>query len=1199
MFHFVCTMEDKSKMTELDVKQFDDELRRTYDERGLRILKERYARKGETPAGAMWRVCKCVAGDGNEEMAKTYMEHLLVPNRFLPNTPTWTGAGVGKGQLAACFVLPIEDTMESIFGTLRDAALIQSTGGGTGFNFGHLRPKGSVVNSSQGSSSGPVSFIGAYDAVFATVQQGGCLTPDALVHTSRGTLTLGELVDPDLPGWHPHELSVQTELGERPSKLGFNNGKSEVMRLLTDDGISIVGTPEHKFRICREDGKTMGEWVEMRNVKHGDRLVVMCGQHRGETQQMLAPYTDEDIKFPEFMDDRLAYLCGFMSGQSQFSAPMDTDHPTILRDMARSLFPGCVVETTVDDRSRRCRIFVVNDCVRRFFHANGITPPDVSVPRVVRQSPASVVEAYLRGMFVSASNGPMTTEYSTTSEALAKQVAVLLIGTGWTAKIVDGSQMHKRVICGARSSSVITYSVVKSIARLPHTCLTLDLEVEGCHSYVANGLVTHNTRRGANMAILPVSHPDVLEFIECKSREGDISHFNLSVSATDAFMRAVKSDGTWDLVDPGSHKVVSTVSARELFSKIVDAGTKNGEPGIVFIDAINRDNPMPGMFHIEATNPCVTADCIINTWHGPRTVSELVGIGFITPSGVLVPGGFFRTKSTTELVRVTTRMGYDILCTPEHRLMLSDGTWKPACTLVANSDYLKLCSSCFRVGGKGTPLRIVDTFAETIKTIRNVWEMSGRPHEGMVFAKSSMPPEEIRRIHMSLLWMGIPCAKIDVGGEDEILLKPEGHRANARFGILMRAMTDVSAAMLLWEKMDMETDSLCDPVMSVSIEDVAGGPVDVYDAHCEGGEPVLWTDAFLSHNCSEVPLSANESCCLGSINLKSHIRVDTQNGPRIDWTLLENTIHTSVRFLDDVITANKFVPAVSQLAEAAKSTRRIGLGFMGLADIFFILGIRYGSPESLSLASQIAEFLRYHSMLASARLAAERGSFPHFRSSKYYTGTWRVPVSRCTCPKFDVGRPENLNWEWLRDTISRVGMRNITTTAIAPTGTLSLVAGVSGFGCEPVFALAHQRRILDRQGVPHSETMIVPELMYALCTHPELSSDPARFDRAAMHVKKTGGRRGSNDVPPEVSRVFVSASDVSVDEHVAMQSVLQAYVDGAISKTINLPPGSTRSDVERALMLAWESGCKGICVYVAGSRECEVLTSGSSNNNNK
>lgn len=158
---------------------FDAQVEKHYTEKGLNIMKGRYTKMGESPAQAMWRICKCVASGDEEfteqkrDLALQFLTKLLIQNRFLPNTPTWTGAARGKGQLAACFVLPVEDTMESIFGTLKDAALVQATGGGTGFNFGHLRPSGSIVNSSQGVSSGPISFISAYDAVFKVVQQGG------------------------------------------------------------------------------------------------------------------------------------------------------------------------------------------------------------------------------------------------------------------------------------------------------------------------------------------------------------------------------------------------------------------------------------------------------------------------------------------------------------------------------------------------------------------------------------------------------------------------------------------------------------------------------------------------------------------------------------------------------------------------------------------------------------------------------------------------------------------------------------------------------------------------------------------------------------------------------------------------------------------------------------------------------------------
>ena len=145
-----------------------------YSERAMDIFRERYCLKGELISEAMWRVALTV-GKQDCHKASEYFNMLLLPNKFIPNTPTWTGAGTRLNQLAACFVLPIDDDMESIFNTLRDAALIQRSGGGVGFNFGHLRPANALVKSSGGKSSGPISFLTAYDAVFQTIAQGYAL----------------------------------------------------------------------------------------------------------------------------------------------------------------------------------------------------------------------------------------------------------------------------------------------------------------------------------------------------------------------------------------------------------------------------------------------------------------------------------------------------------------------------------------------------------------------------------------------------------------------------------------------------------------------------------------------------------------------------------------------------------------------------------------------------------------------------------------------------------------------------------------------------------------------------------------------------------------------------------------------------------------------------------------------------------------
>ncbi|MBM3125451.1 MAG: adenosylcobalamin-dependent ribonucleoside-diphosphate reductase, partial [Chloroflexi bacterium] len=493
------------------------------------VLVKRYVRRGsdgkpaETAEEMFWRVAYHVAkveqvwgADVNQRTVEYY--HLLSSKKFFPNSPTFTGAGTPLGQLAACFVLPITDDMgrdsAGIFQTLRDAALIQQTGGGNGFSFSRLRPKGSFVKTSSGQATGPVGFLRVYDNAFGEIAQGG-------------------------------------------------------------------------------------------------------------------------------------------------------------------------------------------------------------------------------------------------------------------------------------------------------------------------------TRRGANMGVLRVDHPDVEEFIECKTNENHITNFNISVGITDAFMQAVRDDKEWelrfpDVQDMKTHGFRGTleqaeqtgikvaihkkVHARELFNKIVRQAHHNGEPGVLFLDAANRDNPVPHLYPLEATNPCG------EQWLGPY-----------------------------------------------------------------------------------------------------------------------------------------------------------------------------------------------------------------------------------------------ENCCLGSINLNEHC------GSRhtVDWESLRQSVITSTRFLDDVVEANAYVPAVPQLFEAAHRARRIGLGVMGLADMMYHIGVRYGSKEGQEFGAQVMEFVRYHAMLASIDLAQQRGPFPAIEGSIYDMDDmrWTPPKPQAKYRK-DWGRPE-VRWETVVDGIKKHGIRNAAQTTVAPTGTIATVAGCEGYGCEPVFALAYIRHVND------------------------------------------------------------------------------------------------------------------------------------------
>lgn len=465
------------------------------------------------------------------------------------------------------------------------------------------------------------------------------------------------------------------------------------------------------------------------------------------------------------------------------------------------------------------------------------------------------------------------------------------------------------------------------------------------------------TRRGANMAVLRVDHPDVEDFITCKINENHITNFNISVGITDAFMQAVKEDKEWELRFPDLVEMkkkgfsgtleqaeaegitihtYKKVNARDLFNKIVRQAHHNGEPGVLFLDAANRSNPVPHLYPLEATNPCG------EQWLGPY-----------------------------------------------------------------------------------------------------------------------------------------------------------------------------------------------------------------------------------------------ENCCLGSVNLNEHCGPDGT----VDWETLRQSVVTATRFLDDVVEANAYVPAVPQLKEAAHKARRIGLGIMGLADLMYHVGVRYGSKEGQEFGAQVMEFVRYHAMLTSVELAQERGPFPAIQNSIYDMDNmqWKAPTALLKYQNH-WGRPE-VKWDAVVSGIKEHGIRNAAQTTVAPTGTIATVAGCEGYGCEPVFALAYIRHVNDN-GKDLKLTYASPRFDEAL---KKLGLGEEKREEIVEQVMNEGTCQHILEIPQAVRDTFVVSGDITAEEHVRMQGALQAFVDNSLSKTVNFSAGATEADVATAYMLAWELGCKGITVYVTGSRDKVVL----------
>ena len=1065
------------------------------------VLMKRYVRRGddgkpvETVEEMFWRVAYHVAKveeqwDADVQKLTVEYYHLLSGKKFFPNSPTFTGAGTPLGQLAACFVLKITDDMgrdsAGIFQTLRDAALIQQTGGGNGFSFSRLRPAGALVKSSAGQATGPVGFLRVYDHAFGEIAQGGCLLPETLVFTNKGLLRLDEIVNSENPGWQEHQLSVPTDEGMKDSPRGFNNGLANVLRVHTREGLSITGTPNHKVKVMTDDGP---QWKEIQDLAKGDWILVRLGEQAGKLQILKKPIRQHGnqvmSELPSVLDEEFAFFLGYLAGDG-FVAQGENDrrvgvsvtHSSYLMEempaLLKRLF-NVSVHRMQKPNDRSATFVMDNRAVKEFLLLNGLgkqTSRNVSIPRLIRQSPPSVVGAYLRGLFEA--DGTLTHGYPTlmtTSVRLALEVSTLLIGLGcpvgirtvsagldrwgdsetYQVKITStiGLQIWREKIgCDQRSRFVVAYAwesdqrressyvlpnprywlqpVLDAITleqidkhgrgrninfraieprlrrqilrymrddrnltrsgydllRVAHPdafentpsvdgfwfvevagveaasqSLTLDLEVADNHTYLAYGMVTHNTRRGANMAVLRVDHPDVEDFITSKTNENHITNFNISVGITDAFMKAVKEDKEWELRFPDisemkyrkfsgtleqaekegvSIRSYRRVKARGLFNKIIKQAHHNGEPGVLFLDAANRGNPVPHLYPLEATNPCG------EQWLGPY-----------------------------------------------------------------------------------------------------------------------------------------------------------------------------------------------------------------------------------------------ENCCLGSVNLNEHCGPDGT----VDWELLRQSVVLSTRFLDDVVEANAYVPAVPQLKEAAHRARRIGLGIMGLADLMYHVGVRYGSQEGQEFGAQVMEFVRYHAMKTSIELAEERGPFPAIEGSIYDRDnmTWTPPQSLIPF-EHDWSRPE-VQWEALVEGIHEHGIRNAAQTTVAPTGTIATVAGCEGYGCEPVFALAYIRHVNDN-GKDLKLTYASPRFDEAL---KKLGLGEEKWQEIVEQVMRAGTCQHIKEIPQAVRDTFVVSSDITAEEHVRMQAALQAYVDNSLSKTVNFPETATEEDVAQAYMLAWELGCKGITVYVTGSREKVVL----------
>jgi len=911
-------------------------------------------------------------------------------------------------------------------------------------------------------------------------------------------------------------------------------------------------------------------------------------------------------------------------------------------------------------------------------------------------------------------------------------------------------------------------------------------------------------RRGASMGILRIDHPDILEFITCKQDDKAITNFNISVTVTEDFMQKVKAGADYDLIDPHNAKVVKRLNARKVFDLIVKQAHKNGEPGIIFIDEMNKFNPTPKIGEYESTNPCVVGDTLISTENGLVKIEDLVK-GFscgkksrIYTDNRTIPGDAddrgesniaVMTKPATGVTlrditnvwdvgerpvfKLITANGFELIATSDHKIMTTKGwvelkdlnkadkvlvcpkgqagidrvlsveyagrqnvydlTEPVTHSMIANGLVVHQCGeqillphescmakdtrivtdkgleriddlykrqergdevfiatqgeseTCFRpamiiyTGRKkvyrvtlsnGQSIRLTEdhrvktengfkevkdlqidedrivvqkrmagetkfddrmrcedmyrmfgwmtgdgwltkekTFGLTFgpkdkdafRTLSPVWnnftctDNKVQVQKNFVRCISSQKtaikqkfldfgfkeakgpqkrvpdavmtaPKELQIYYLQGLFSAdgsaypkkpqlyLSSASLDLLRDVQLLLLNLGIYGNIKFypvrergryqgalrlfgmnsvrfleliGTPLTAYKEKRLRKRIENAKSLHKAKEALPVVSIK----ADGVDDVYDVF-EPATHTLIAEGMVVHNCN-----------LGSINL-SRMLVEKEGKVEIDWDKLREATNTAVHFLDNVIDMNKY--PLEKIEQMTKTNRKIGMGVMGWADMLVQLGIPYNSDEAVALAQEVMGFVHGEAAKKTVELGKDKGEFPSFKDSVYADGEKR---------------------------------RNATLTTIAPTGTLSIIAGCSS-GIEPLFAICFYRKVMDDDKLievnPHFERIAKERGFYS--------------EELMQKISQSSSIKDMEEIPEDVRNVFVTSHDITPIWHIKMQAAFQRkYTDNAVSKTVNFPNEASPEDVEEVYMLAHELGCKGVTIYRDGSRSEQVL----------
>lgn len=1173
-------------------------------ENSLEVMKKRHLLKDEkgepieTPAQMFWRVASSMASEDAkyvkgaearkervvERTSKEFYE-LMAENRFLPGSRVLYEAGNkqdGTSQLSSCFVLPIEDSLEGVFETMKEAAIVQKNNGGTGFNFSHLRPKGDTVGGTPNVAAGPVHFIKTFSQAFDQVLQGK--------KRGGGNMAILNINHPDI-------IEFINLKGQDDSIRNFNISVG-----ITDDFMEAV----------REDGEY--ELINPRNSEVVNKLRarevfdLICekawqcadpGLFFLDTTQRLNPTKPLGVI-------EATNPCGEEPLRSYESCNLGS---IVLPSHLIMGKHGYEIDWSLLERSVSSAVHFLDNMIDLSKFPLQKIADQVHLTRKLGLGVVGLGSMFYKMQIGYNSNEAVKLtekiiefiqEYSTReSERLATERGVFpgFEGSKWDEmnRKVRNATMTSVAPTGTLSLVANTSSGIEPIFSLVYERKSFyqdeGQEVKKSLLYVNDEFEEYAKKEGFYSE----------ELMKKISDNGGTLHNidEVPAEAKRIFVTTHDISSEWHVkmqasaqknIDAAVSKTINlpkSASVDEIRKAYIDAW-KNGCKGIT----IYRD----GSKQFQVLDNVKTEDKVVQSEQVP-----VLQTGFLTDNALQVLekralmkdsegkvvetaeelweriSKFVASAEKPNKKREVTKSFFEVM--NEGKFLcggallwagMGPETIMSKCLVLPIDDSidsifhtLNMNVQCLR-RGVGTGFNF-SKIRSTYSKVKTTGENAAGPVEYLKMfnrAQDTIRGRGGRGLgSMAILNVSHPDIEEFISCKDDL-------SAITHYNISVGVSDDFIKAVKNdsdWDLIDphdkkvkktLKARDLFEKIAKHAWKSGDPGMYFLDHAERENSTPTLGSmDA--TNPCGEQPLIPFETCNMGHINVAKFVKgfplIDREDITKlklkdklelIDWEELGKVTAVAVRFLDNIIDVNNY--PIKEIEEMTRKTRNIGVGIMGFADVLISLGIRYGSKDSQELAEKFMQFIQEKSHQASELLGIEKGNFPAFGVS-----VWK-------------GKKKN--------------MRNVRTTTIAPTGTISIIADCNP-GIEPIFALGYRRKNsmggVDQEVIDKQFKIVAQKLGFY---SEELMSEISE----GKHLKDLAEKF---NIPAHIVDVFITTHEISADEHVKIQSSFQTYIDSAVSKTINLPNSATWQDVAKVYEMAYDLKCKGITIFRDGSKD--------------